>query len=75
MLVVPYPRRKRVESMLRGAKVKAEWIDAPTPEAIARNDRERLIEALLERSNWIRKTARSRARIMGERSARTPPGR
>ena len=32
VLIVPYPRRKRVESMLRGAKIEADWIDAPTPE-------------------------------------------
>ncbi len=47
VLLVPYPRRRRVESMLRGAKIKADWIDAPTPEAIRAQDRERLMEALL----------------------------
>ena len=45
-IVVPYNRRKRVESMLRGAKIAAEWMDAPTPEAIARKDRARLMEKL-----------------------------
>ena len=45
-IVVPYNRRKRVESMLRGAKIAAQWIDAPTPEAIAKKDRERLLEKL-----------------------------
>ncbi len=47
VLVVPYPRRKRVESMLRGARVEAEWIEVPTPEAIRQNDRKRLLETLL----------------------------
>jgi ATP-dependent RNA helicase DeaD len=47
VLVVPYQRRRRVEAMLRGARIEAEWIDAPTPEAIRRNDRERLLQALL----------------------------
>ena len=47
ILVVPYPRRKRVESMLRGARVEAEWIEVPTPEAIRQNDRKRLLETLL----------------------------
>ena len=47
VLVVPYPRRKRVESVLRGARIEAEWIKPPTPEDIARNDRERLLAALL----------------------------
>jgi ATP-dependent RNA helicase DeaD len=46
VLIVPYPRRRRVEMMLRGAKIEAEWIEAPTPEMIRRNDRERLIETL-----------------------------
>ena len=30
MLIVPYPRRRRVEGMLRGARIAAEWID-PDP--------------------------------------------
>ncbi|MBY8827367.1 DEAD/DEAH box helicase [Hephaestia mangrovi] len=47
VLIVPYPRRKRVESMLRGARINAAWIDAPTPEAIRAQDRERLLAALL----------------------------
>ncbi len=47
VLVVPYPRRRRVESMLRGARIEAEWCDAPGPEAIRAQDRARLIEKLL----------------------------
>ena len=47
VLVVPYPRRKRVESVLRGARIEAEWIKPPTPEQIAAADRERLLGALL----------------------------
>ncbi|HEY0627453.1 MAG TPA: DEAD/DEAH box helicase [Allosphingosinicella sp.] len=48
VLIVPYPRRKRVDMMLRGAKIAAEWIKPPTPEDIRRNDHERLLAALLE---------------------------
>jgi len=48
VLIVPYPRRKRVEAMLRGARIQAEWISTPTPEDIKRSDRERLIETLLQ---------------------------
>jgi ATP-dependent RNA helicase DeaD len=48
VLVVPYPRRKRVEAVLRGARIEAEWIKPPTPEEIARSDRERLLGRLLE---------------------------
>lgn len=47
VLLVPYPRRRRVEMMLRGARIEAEWIEAPTPEAIRANDRERLLAAML----------------------------
>jgi ATP-dependent RNA helicase DeaD len=47
ILIVPYPRRRRVEGVLRGAKINAEWISAPGPEQIRLRDRERLLEALL----------------------------
>ncbi|HBK14712.1 MAG TPA: DEAD/DEAH box helicase, partial [Erythrobacter sp.] len=47
-LVVPYNRRRRVEGMLRGAQIEAEWLDAPTREAIRAKDRTRLIERLTE---------------------------
>jgi len=69
VIIVPYPRRKRVESMLRGAKINADWIDAPTPEAIARNDRERLIETLLEPVELDEEDKTLAARLMSERSA------
>jgi ATP-dependent RNA helicase DeaD len=54
VLIVPYPRRRRVEGMLRDAKIQAEWIAAPTLEAIRAQDRERLISALLQL--WSSKT-------------------
>ncbi len=48
VLIVPYPRRKRVESMLRHARIEAEWMDPPTAEMIRKQDRERLLEKLLQ---------------------------
>ncbi|MEP6786341.1 MAG: DEAD/DEAH box helicase [Sphingomonadales bacterium] len=48
ILIVPHPRRRRVEAMLRDARVTAEWIQMPTPEAIRAQDHERLLKALLE---------------------------
>ena len=48
VLIVPYPRRRRVEMVLRGARIEAEWIKPPTAEDIRRNDHERLLAALLE---------------------------
>lgn len=47
VLVVPYPRRRRVEQVLRGARIETEWITPPTPTDIARADRERMLAALL----------------------------
>jgi ATP-dependent RNA helicase DeaD len=35
ILLVPYPRRRRVDMMLRGAKIAAEWLSAPTPKTFA----------------------------------------
>jgi ATP-dependent RNA helicase DeaD len=69
VLIVPYPRRKRVESMLRGARIEAEWIKAPTPEDIRKGDRERLLATLLlpvEVDEEDRELAR---RLLAERSA------
>ncbi|MFV0624811.1 DEAD/DEAH box helicase [Sphingomonas sp. ac-8] len=48
VLVVPYQRRRRVESMLRGAKINAEWVEVPSPESIRAADRERLLTKLSE---------------------------
>jgi ATP-dependent RNA helicase DeaD len=47
VLVVPYQRRKRVESMLRGAKINADWVKVPTADDIRIKDHERLLEKLL----------------------------
>jgi ATP-dependent RNA helicase DeaD len=69
VLIVPYPRRKRVESMLRGAKIHAEWIDPPTAEAIRRNDRQRLLNALLEPVEADEEDRAIAAKLMAERSA------
>ena len=45
-IVVPFNRRKRVESMLRGAKIAAQWMDAPTANAIRKKDHQRLLDKL-----------------------------
>lgn len=46
ILIVPYQRRKRVEAMLRAARINAEWILAPTPAEIRARDRQRLLETV-----------------------------
>lgn len=48
VLIVPFSRRRRVESMLQHAKIKADWTDAPDRDAIKSRDRERLLEKLLQ---------------------------
>jgi ATP-dependent RNA helicase DeaD len=68
VLIVPYPRRKRIESMLRGANIKAEWIPAPTPEAIRLKDRERLLQVLLEPVEFDDEDRELAARVLAERS-------
>src|SRR3546814_3188251 len=48
VLIVPFTRRKRVEGMLRGAKIAAEWIAAPSADDIRARDNDRLVEVLLQ---------------------------
>jgi ATP-dependent RNA helicase DeaD len=48
VLIVPYPRRRRVEMMLRGARINAEWSEVPSAEAIRAQDHERLIATLTQ---------------------------
>ena len=50
VLIVPYPRRRRVESMLRGAKIPVEWGTPPSKEAILEQDNARLRATLMERA-------------------------
>ena len=69
VLIVPYPRRKRVEMMLRGAKINAEWISAPAPEAIHAQDRQRLLAALLEPAEYDDEDRAIAAQLLTERSA------
>ncbi|MCJ7421600.1 DEAD/DEAH box helicase [Sphingomicrobium astaxanthinifaciens] len=45
-IIVPYNRRRRVEGMLRGARIEAQWMDAPSPEQIRAMDRGRLLEKI-----------------------------
>jgi ATP-dependent RNA helicase DeaD len=47
VLIVPYQRKRRVEMMLKGARIAVEWMNAPTVDDIRKADRGRLIEALL----------------------------
>ncbi|MBW8785579.1 MAG: DbpA RNA binding domain-containing protein, partial [Novosphingobium sp.] len=55
--------------MLRGAKINAEWISAPAPEAIHAQDRQRLIAALLEPVEYDDEDRAIAAQLLAERSA------
>ena len=68
VLLVPYPRRRRVESMLRGARIPVEWIAPPAPEDIRRSDRERLLATLLEPIEIADDDREIAARLLAERS-------
>ena len=46
VLIVPFRRRRNVETMLRNARIAAEWIDPPTPDEIRARDSKRLLESL-----------------------------
>lgn len=46
VLIVPYPRRRRVEMTLKQAKIAAEWLPVPSVEDIKAKDRARLIERI-----------------------------
>jgi len=68
VLIVPYPRRRRVEAMLRGAHIRADWIAAPTAEAIRAQDRERLLAALLQPVEADDEDRALAGRLLAERS-------
>jgi ATP-dependent RNA helicase DeaD len=68
VLVVPFQRRRRVEMMLRGARIQAQWIDPPTPEQIRLQDRERLLETLLQPAEIDEEDREIAARLLAERS-------
>jgi ATP-dependent RNA helicase DeaD len=68
ILLVPFPRRKRVEGVLRGARISAEWVPAPTAEDIRNSDRERLVAQLLEPVETDEEDRALAARLLAERT-------
>ena len=68
VLLVPYPRRKRVESMLRGARIPAQWVSPPSAEDIRRADSERMMEALLAPIEVDEQDRALAAKLLAERS-------
>ena len=68
VLLVPYPRRRRVDMMLRSARINAEWVNPPTPEEIRARDQERVLEALLAPVEVDDEDRALGARLLAERS-------
>jgi ATP-dependent RNA helicase DeaD len=68
ILVVPYPRRRRVDGMLRGARISAEWITPPSAADIRRADSERMMAALLAPIEIDEEDRALAARLLAERS-------
>ena len=70
VLIVPYPRRRRVESMLRGAKIPVEWGTPPSKEAILEQDNVRLRASLMEKAELDEADWALGAELLAEKSAK-----
>ncbi len=68
VLIVPYPRRKRVEMMLKQARIAFEWKQPPTAEDIRGQDRERLLATLLQPVEAEEDDRALATRLLAERS-------
>lgn len=69
ILLVPYPRRRRVESMLRGARIAAEWLAPPSAAEIRSADNERLLAKLLAPTEIVDEDRELATQLLAERSA------
>ncbi len=69
VLIVPYPRRRRVDMMLKQAKIACDWIPAPSADDIRKQDRERLITTLLAPIEFDDEDRELATRLMAEKSA------
>lgn len=69
ILLVPHPRRRRVEMMLRGARIDAEWLSPPSADEIRAADSERLLAALLAPVEPVDGDRELAWRLLEERSA------
>ncbi|MBA4164131.1 MAG: DEAD/DEAH box helicase [Erythrobacter sp.] len=69
VLIVPFSRRRRVEEMLRRARIEAQWTDAPDRTAILAKDRQRLLAALLQPVEIDEDDRELARRLLADRSA------
>ncbi len=68
VLIVPYQRRRRVDGMLRGARIAADWVSTPTPDQIRLRDRDRLMTALRQPVEADEEERELAVRLMAELS-------
>ena len=68
VLIVPYPRRKRVEAMLRGARIPARWVPVPSAADIREADSSRLMSVLLAPVEATEDDRALAKRLLAERS-------
>jgi ATP-dependent RNA helicase DeaD len=68
ILLVPYPRRRRVEGMLRGARIAAEWVTPPSADQIREADSKRLVERLLAPVEITEADRELAAQVLAKRS-------
>ncbi|MBS0478591.1 MAG: DEAD/DEAH box helicase [Proteobacteria bacterium] len=69
VLIVPFPRRRRVEMMLKGARIDFAWMPVPTPEDIRAKDRERMLAAMLAEIEFDDDDRALAAELMAKKSA------
>lgn len=69
ILLVPFPRRRRVEGMLRDARIPAEWLAPPSAADIRAADADRILAALREPVEVSDEDRTLAARLLEERSA------
>ena len=69
VIVVPYPRRRRVEEMLRRARINATAAEVPSAEMIRERDRQRLFETLLEPVEGTPEELELAQRLLDQRGA------
>ncbi|AKM09907.1 DEAD/DEAH box helicase [Croceicoccus naphthovorans] len=68
VLIVPFSRRRRVESMLKHARIEAQWTEAPDRDAIRAKDHDRLLGKLLEPVEIDDRDRALADRLLAERS-------
>ena len=69
VIIVPYPRRRRVEEMLRRARIAATAAEVPSAEMIRERDRQRMFETLLEPVEGTEEELELAQRLLDQRGA------